>query len=173
MRFLPALVVLVILGAVPAAAGCMDTAGNLLAALNCGFDKDASGWVTSPGAEVSRDPAGKGVLKAVADSQGSLSIVGPCVAAQPGATYDFSARLRAASGTSYFCAVNVYQFSDAACTEGAEPLGSAAGPPAEEWATVEGSATASDATKSVQMHPACSGTAGFVVQFDDFVITKN
>lgn len=155
MRSLIVLALLSYLGAGPAAAGCRDAAGNLLAKLNCGFDEDASGWTGGPGAELSRYPGDTGVLKAVADTQGSLTLVGPCVAAQPGATYDVSARLRAAAGTTYFCAVNVYQFSDAACTEGAEPAGSAAAPPAGEWTTVEGSFTVSGAAKSLQLHPGC------------------
>lgn len=172
MRSLVALALFSILGATSAAAGCHDAAGNLLAAINCGFDKDARGWTPSPGVGVSRDPADEGVLKAVADSQGSLTILGPCVAAQPNVEYQIGARLRGVAGTSYFCSVNVFQYSDAHCTEGQEPFGSAAAPPETEWATLDGSATTSDAAKSLQLRPACSGTAGFIVEFDDFVVSK-
>jgi hypothetical protein len=172
MRTLVNLALLSILGAAPVAASCHDSSGNLLAANNCGFDKDAQGWTASPGAAVSQDPADHGVLNAVADSGGSLTIVGPCVAAQPKTPYRIGARLRSTTGTSYFCSVNAYQYSDDRCTEGAEPLGSAAGPPSAEWATLDGSATTSEAAKSLQLHPSCSGEPGFTVQLDDFVVSK-
>lgn len=173
MRSLGALVLLIFLGAAQPATNCRDAAGNLLAASNCGFDKDAKGWTASSGAAVSQDPADHGVLKAVADSGGSLTILGPCVAAQPKATYHIGARLRGAAGTSYFCSVNVFQYSDAHCTEGQAPLGSAGAPPGAEWATLNGSATTSEEAGSLQLRPACSGKPGFVVQFDDFVVSKN
>jgi hypothetical protein len=173
MGSLGAIALLSILGATQPAASCRNVAGNLLAASNCGFDKDAKGWSAVPGAAVSRSPADHGVLKAVADSQGSLTILGPCVAAQPSAPYRISARLRRTAGNSYFCSVNVYQYSDDHCAEGPEPLGSAAGPPGADWETVKGSATTSGAVKSLQLRPACSGEPGFTVQFDDFVVSKN
>ncbi|HEV7242592.1 MAG TPA: hypothetical protein VGQ36_25405 [Thermoanaerobaculia bacterium] len=173
MRSLGALALLSILVATPAAASCQDAAGNLLAGINCGFDKDAKGWTASPGAVVSRDAADHGVLKAVADSQGSLTILGPCVAARPNVEYHIGARLRGVAGTSYFCSVNVFQYSDAACTEGQDPLGSAAAPPDADWAKLDGSATTSDAAKSLEVRPVCSGKPGFTVQFDDFVVSKN
>ncbi len=173
MRSLNALVLLSMLGAAPAAASCHDSAGNLLAASNCGFDKDAKGWTAVPSASLSQDPADHGVLKAVANSGGSLTILGPCVAAQAKTRYRIGARLRSTVGTSYFCSVNVFQYSDEKCTEGEEPLGSAAGPPAADWAALDGSATTSDAAKSIQLRPACSGEPGFTVQFDDFVLSKS
>ncbi|HYN19520.1 MAG TPA: hypothetical protein VE078_01065 [Thermoanaerobaculia bacterium] len=172
MRSLGILALLGILGAAPATASCHDLSGNLLAVSNCGFDKDANGWTATPGATVSQDPADHGVLKAVADSAGSLTILGPCVAAQPEAPYRFGARLRNTAGTSYFCSVNVFQYSDAHCTEGQEPLGSAAGPPVAEWTTLDSSATTFAAAKSLQLRPACSGEPGFTVQLDDFVVSK-
>jgi len=172
MRSLGALSLLTILGVTPAAADCRDAAGNLLASVNCGFDKDTKGWTASPGAGVSRDPADDGVLKGVADSQGSLTILGPCVAAQPNVEYHIGVRLRGVAGTSYFCSVNVFQYSDAHCSEGQDPLGSAAAPPETEWVSLDGSATTSNATQSLQVRPACSGKPGFIVQFDDFVVSK-
>lgn len=172
MRSLVNLALLSILVAAPAAASCHDSSGNLLAANNCGFDKDAQGWTASPGAAVSQDPADHGVLNAVADSGGSLTILGPCVAAQPKTPYRFGARLRSTAGTSYFCSVNVFQYSDDRCAEGQEPLGSAAGPPGAGWATLDSSATTSDAAKSLQLLPSCSGEPGFTVQLDDFVVSK-
>ena len=171
MRFLCALVLLGMLGTAPVAASCHDSAGNLLAASNCGFDKDAKGWTAVPGASVSHDVADRGVLKAAADSQGSLTIMGPCVAVQGETGYHISARLRVAAGTVYFCSVNVFQYSDDHCSQGEEPLGSAPGPPATAWATVKGSAM-TGAARSVQVRPVCSGQPGFAVQFDDFVFGK-
>jgi len=129
MRSLGVLALLMILGATSAGSDCESTAGNLLAGSNCGFNQNANGWTASSGAAMSQDPADHGVLKAVADSQGSLTILGPCVAAQPMVTYRLGARLRAIAGTPYFCSMNVFQYSDAHCTEGAAPLGSAAAPP--------------------------------------------
>lgn len=170
MRFVAALVLLSALGSGPAAASCQDSA-NLLAQHNCGFDKDAKGWTAAPGASVSHDPADHGVLKAVADAAGSLTILGPCLAAQAKTGYHFSARLRGAAGTAYFCSINIFQYSGDHCSQGEEPLGSAPGPPGTTWATVEGSAT-TGAAKSVQVRAVCSGQPGFVVQFDDFVFGK-
>ena len=159
MRFLAALVLLGILGSGPAAADCQGPA-NLLAQHNCGFDKDAKGWTAVPGASVSYDPSDHGVLKAVADSQGSLTILGPCLAAQAKTGYQISARLRAAAGTA--CLLRpCLSVSDDHCSQGEEPLGSAPGPPGTAWATVKGSAT-TGAAKSVQVRPVCSGQPGFV-----------
>ena len=50
MRSLSALALLTVLAAAPAVADCRDATGNLLAARNCGFHKDAKGWTASPGA---------------------------------------------------------------------------------------------------------------------------
>ncbi len=172
MGFVGALALLGILSSGPAASRCDEAAGNLLAASNCGFDKDTKGWVASSDATVSQDPADHGVLEAVADSQGSLTIAGPCVAAESKAPYGIGARLRGTAGTSYFCSVNVFQYSDAHCTEGEEPLGSAAAPPGAQWATLDGSATTSGTAKSLRLRPSCSGKPGFTVQFDDFVVSK-
>ena len=99
MRFLAAFVLLGTLGSgAAAAADCQDPA-NLLAQHNCGFDKDAKGWTAVPGAAVSHDVADRGVLEAAADSQGSLTIEGPCVAAQGKTGYHIGARPRVAAGT--------------------------------------------------------------------------
>jgi hypothetical protein len=87
--------------------------------------------------------------------------------------YRVGGRLRATAGTAYFCSINVFQYSDDHCTEGEEPLGSAARPPSATWTTVDGSATTSDVAGSLQLRPACSGEPGFVVQFDDFVISES
>ena len=164
---------LCLLGAAPVAAGCDESAGNLLAGSNCGFAKDLEGWAGAPGASLTRDAADGGVLQAAADEQGSLTVLGPCVGVEAKKSYRIGARLRSTSGTPYFCSVNVFQFTDDRCGEGQEPLGSAAGPPRASWAPLEGSATTSDAAKSVQVHAVCSGEPGFVVQFDDFVFGKS
>jgi hypothetical protein len=167
------LVLLGVLGTAPADSSCQQSAGNLLAPHNCGFDKDVQGWTAAPGASLSRGSADQGVLEAVADSAGSLTIVGPCVAAQPKTGYRIGARSRSAAGTAYFCSVNVFQYTDDRCTQGEEPLGSAAGPPGASWAALDGSATTSGTAKSVQVRPVCSGQPGFSVQFDDFLLTKS
>jgi hypothetical protein len=171
MRIHGAFVLVGLLGTASAAgADCRDPA-NLLAAQNCGFDKDAVGWSALPGASVTQDAADGGVLKATADAQGSLTIEGPCIAAQPKTAYRVSARLRLATGTAYFCSVNVFQYADDRCAQGQEPLGSAPGPPEAAWTTVKGAAT-TGAVKALRVQPVCSGQPGFVVQFDDFVLGK-
>lgn len=156
----------------PLAATCRSTAENLLATHNCGFDRDVSEWTAFGDAAVSRDASEGGVLKAVSDASGSLTIDGPCVAAKAASQYRLSARLRLSSGTTYFCSVNVYQYSDAECGQNADPLGSAAGPPDPVWTVVDGTATTSSTTKSLKVHPDCSGQPGFVVLFDDFVLVS-
>jgi hypothetical protein len=172
MRYLGALVLLSVLGAVRAAASCQDSPGNLLAPHNCGFDKEASGWTAVSGASLSRNPAEHGVLEAAADPSGSLTINGPCLPARAATEYHFGARLRSTAGTAYFCSFNVFQYSDDQCSEAEEPLGSAPGPPGPTWAAVQGSATTSGATRSVRVRPVCSGQPRFVVQFDDFVLAE-
>ena len=167
------LAVLAVLGNAPAEASCRNSPGNLLASANCGFDKDTAGWTSLASASVQHKPADRGVMEAVADSQGSLIVVGPCVTAKPSTAYSLGARLRSAKGVAYFCSVNVFQYSDDRCSEGGEPLGSAAGPPTSDWATLEGSATTSGNAKSIQLRPTCSGEPGFTVNFDDFVVAKN
>ena len=172
MRSLAALTLLSVLTAAPLAATCHDAAGNLLATGNCAFEKDVTGWMAAPGAAVTHHPAEHGVLEATADTQGSLTVIGPCLAAQPQTAYRIGARLRSVAGTVYFCSVNVFQHSDAQCTDGQEPLGSAAGPPASGWETVDGGGTTSPTAKSVQLRLVCSGEPSFEVQFDDIVLGK-
>ena len=171
MRILGAVVLVGVLGWESAAAADCREPANLLATRNCGFDADAQGWSAVPGASVKQDPAERGVLKATADAQGSLTIEGPCVAAQPKTAYQVSARLRLATGTAYFCSVNIFQYADDRCSQGQEPLGSAPGPPEPAWTTVKGTAT-TGASKSLRVQPVCSGQPGFVVQFDDVVLSK-
>jgi hypothetical protein len=170
MRVLSLFVLVGVLGSGTAAADCQAPT-NLLAPQNCGFDNDAKGWSALPGASVTQDPADRGVLKAIADSQGSLTIQGPCVAAQGSVAYQIGARLRLVTGTAYFCSVNVFQYADERCSQGEAPLGSAPGPPGATWSTLTGAATAG-AAKSLRVRPVCSGQPGFVVQFDDFVLGK-
>ena len=169
MRIL-AMIAAALVFASPLAATCRAAAENLLATHNCGFDRDVSEWTAVGDASVSRDASEGGVLEAVGDAGGSLTIEGPCVAAEAASQYRLGARLRLSSGTAYFCSVNVYQYSDAACGKDAEPLGSAAGPPGPAWTVVDGTATTSATTKSLKVHPVCSGQPGFVVLFDDFVL---
>jgi len=154
-------------------ATCESVAGNLLAAHNCGFERDASGWSASAGAQVSREAAEKGALRAKSDSGGSLTVAGPCVPAAAGTGHRISARVRLAEGEAYFCSVNAFQFADARCSEDAQPLGSAAGPPGPAWRTLDGSATTGSTTASVQLRADCSGAPGFVVLLDDFVLSAN
>lgn len=154
------------------AATCETVDGNLLASLNCGFDKDVKGWVPLLAASVARDASENGVLKATGDRAGSLTIIGPCAPVQAGAGYQVTARLRVAAGNAYFCAVNAFQYSDAQCSAGQQPLASAAGPPEATWKAVEGSAKTDSAAKAVHLHAVCSGEPGFVVMFDDFVLRR-
>lgn len=176
MRMSAALAVLVLLGtAAPPPRDCARDPGNMLGNANCGFNKDVQRWTAAPGATVAfaADDSDGGLLQAVSDAQGSLTITGPCVKAQPVGEYKFSARLRKTSGEAYFCSVNAWQFSDESCTAGQEPLASAGVPPSAEWQAVDGSAVMARGAKSIQLRPVCSGQAGFVVQFDDFVLAQH
>jgi hypothetical protein len=155
------------------AATCESVRGNLVATHNCGFAKDVDGWVAQPEATVSHDLGEGGVLRATSDLSGSLTVTGPCVTAQGESSYRIGARLRLAKGPAYFCSVNAFQYSDVHCSDNAEPLGSAAGPPGAAWRSVDGSATTTSLTKSVQLRAVCSGPPGFIVMFDDFVLVKN
>lgn len=154
------------------AATCESVDGNLLASLNCGFDKDVKGWAPLPDATVARDAAENGVLKATGDPGGSLTIIGPCAPVHANSGYQVTARFRLAGGNPYFCAVNAFQYADTQCSDGQQPLASAAGPPAATWRAVEGSATTASIAKSVHLHAICSGEPGFVVMFDDFVLRR-
>src|SRR5688572_27717336 len=125
MRLPTSLAVLLLLGnAAPAPRDCAAEPGNLLGKANCGFAKDVAGWAAAPGAALSRvaGDAENGVLQTVADSGGSLTVLGPCVKARGGALYRFAGRLRSAGGTVFFCSVNAWQFSDESCADGQEPL---------------------------------------------------
>ena len=144
--------------------------GKLLATHNCGFDRDVSEWTALGDAAVSRDASEGGVLRAVSDPSGSLTIDGPCVAAKAASQYRLSARLRLSSGTAYFCSVNVYQYSDAACGQDADPLGSAAGPRVPHGRSSTVPPRPRLLRSPLKVHPACSGQPGFVVLFDDFVL---
>lgn len=152
------------------AGDCADVKGNLIA--NCGFDGKLDGWTAFPGATISivSDSAGESVLMAEADSNASLGFLSSCLRASPSTPYTIAARVRLRKGEAYFCGVNAWQYSDANCGEGAEPLGSAAMPPESEWKTVTTSVTALESTRSIQLHPVCSGPAGFIMDFDDFVL---
>lgn len=169
----PIVALLASLAAASSAATCESVDGNLLAAHNCGFERDVGGWSASPGAEISREAAEKGALRARSDSGGSLTVTGPCVKVAAGTSHRIGARVRRAEGEAYFCSVNVFQFADVQCGEDAEPLGSAAGPPGPSWRAVDGSATTGSKTQAVQLRADCSGETGFVVLFDDFVLSEN
>lgn len=166
---------LLLCNAAPPPRDCAKDPGNMLGIANCGFNKDVQRWTAAPGATVAfvAEDSGGGLLQAVADAQGSLTITGPCVKAMPGGEYKFSARVRKTSGEVYFCSVNAWQFSDEKCADGQEPLGSAGLPPSAEWQAADGSATMASTAKSIQLRPVCSGQAGFVVQFDDFVLAQH
>jgi hypothetical protein len=154
-------------------ADCLDKK-NLLAATNCGFAKDVSGWRVVGGATVAREalPGGGGAMKVKAGSDGSITVIGPCVSASPSVDHEVSARIRSSAGIPYFCSVLSSEYTDVACKNGANPLAGAGVPPAAEWQTATARASTSGTTRSIQISAVCSGEPGFSALFDDFAITR-
>jgi hypothetical protein len=147
------------------------------ALLDAGFDKDVQGWTAVPGgAQASHEPDDgdprPGALRGVSDPGGSLTVLGPCLKVQPSTAYRFGAHLRRAKGNSYFCSLNVFQFSDAACSSGQEPLGSAGKPAEEKWTSASGAANTAAQAASVQPRAVCSGEPGFVVLWDTITFRR-
>ena len=156
---------------------CRSAAGNLLAA-NCGFDKDAAGWRGAPDTTVAHKPAAAGdpasaAMKVTSSAQGSLTAIGPCVAVRGSTAYQFSARLRLSSGTPFFCALNAWQYTDAKCAEGSEPLGSAGQPPASTWGRLQGQASTRANTRSALLRADCSGQGTVAIEWDDVVLAPS
>ncbi len=154
---------------------CAGAAGNLLAKANCGFDTNAAGWNGHPDTTIAHQPATGGdpataAMKVTSGAQGSVSASSACVPVKGTTTYQFSARLRRSSGTLYFCAMNVWQYSDMKCAAGQEPLGSDGRPPAETWATVQGTAETRANARSALIRADCSGQGVISILWDDFVL---
>ena len=119
-RFLSLVVAVVATVALPSGAqraDCKSVTGNLLAKSNCGFDKDVAGWTPIPDTSLAHLPATDGdptstAMRVTSGAQGSLSALSACVPVTGAASYRFSARLRTVSGAAFFCALNVWQYSD-------------------------------------------------------------
>jgi len=156
-------------------ADCAGVAGNLLARANCGFVKSVAGWTAVPDATIAHLPATAGdptsaAMKVTSSAQGSLSALSTCVPVKGATPYQFSARLRLVNGMPYFCALNVWQYSDLKCTAGQEPLGSHGRPPSQTWADVGGTAVTRADAKSAHVRTDCSGPGVFGIAWDDFVL---
>jgi len=175
MKLLAISLAVILLLPVAAAADCATDPKNLLAKLNCGFDRDISGWTQSEMGKSSHEPKEgnpkPGALRGT-DGNQSLLIEGPCVQVKPSTKYTFGLRMRTATGTPYFIAMNVFQYTDANCKEGAEPLHSAGMPPNKTWQPVTESATTSDTAASVHLRITGSGEPGFSILFDDIFLNK-
>ena len=173
-RFALSLAVILLLP-VAAAADCASDPKNLLAKMNCGFDQDIAGWTDAAMGKSSHEPKEgnpkPGALKGT-DGDQSLLIEGPCVQVKPSTKYTFGLRIRTAAGSPYFVAMNVFQYTDANCKEGAEPLHSAALPPDKTWQSATESATTSGTTASVHLRIAGSGEPGFSILFDDLFLNE-
>jgi hypothetical protein len=159
------------------ATDCASDESNLLAAGNCSFDRDLAEWEVDPGGATAEHDAKEGspragALRVDGGPQGSASVEGPCVPASPGTGYEVAVRLRAASGTPYFCGVNVFEYTDAKCDQGQEPLASASLPPEPDWQRATESATTGATTGSLRVRFACSGEPGFVVLVDDVAVSR-
>ncbi len=171
----PAFVVLCLLTAATGAACAADDL-NLLAGANGSFDRDVSGWQAAPGdaaaAHAAEDGQPRaGALRADGGPNGSVTILGPCVAAKPGA-YEVRARTKVVNGTPYYCGANLFQYSDESCERETGPVAAAAQPPGEQWREASASGVTDGDARSLQVRLVCSGRPGFVVLFDDLVVTR-
>lgn len=147
------------------AAAAAATGRNLYAAANGSFDRDIAGWTEASFGVASHDPK-EGAL-AGTGPESSFSVAGPCVEAAPETAYTGSVRVRLDSGTTYVCGFSVFQFQDAACAEGSEPLFAEATRVEADWQTVTASGTSAAGTRSLRFVLNCSGEKGFAVRFDD------
>jgi hypothetical protein len=155
-------------------ADCRRVAGNLMAKFNCGFDKDVAGYKDLFDNKIVHVPATGGdprsaAMRVTSGAQSSIAVEGPCVPVQGSTNYQFSARLRLASGTPYFGGMNVWQYSDLKCEAGAEPLAGDGLPPSNDWATVQGKGRTLATTKAIRVRADCSGSGVISVIWDDFV----
>jgi len=157
---------------VAARADCAAEAGNLLAGKDCGFARGIEGWRALDGQGAAHE-AGAGGALAGRSAGGSLSLSGPCVAVEAGASYRFAARVRSAEGTAYFCSLNLYEHEGGACDEGsAAPLAGQGAPPGSGWEAIEGAATTGAATGSARLRLDCSGEDGFAILLDEVVLAR-
>lgn len=163
----------IFVAALPALAGggCAEVAGNVLAKKDCSFAAGVAGWETVRGSASHRGTDG-GALAGTVDGQGSLTLQGPCVAVEAGRDYRFAVRLRALEGNGYFFAMNVLEFTDAACDESTGILSMTGAPPTASWADLETTETISDGTRAVRLELNGSGESGTTVLFDDLVIAR-
>lgn len=154
------------------AATTAATAGeNLYAAANGSFDADIAGWTEAAHGAVSHDAAA-GALLGAGPNQ-SLTVPGPCVAAAPDTGYTASVRVQLAAGTTYVCGFNVFQFTDAGCSEGSSPLFAEASLVEPAWQTVTASGRTGTDTRSLRLSLACSGEPDFSVRFDDVAVSAD
>ena len=156
-------------------ADCKGVPGNLLANANCGFDKDVAGWKNTDGTSIAHAPAAAGdpasaAMKLTSSAQGSLSAFSACVPVRGGASYQVGARLRLASGTPFFCALNAWQYSDAKCGGVPEPLATNGRPPEPAWHTLEATAKTRADAASALLRADCSGQGVVSIVWDDFVM---
>jgi hypothetical protein len=153
------------------ATDCASQSENLLAGANCSFDRDLTGWQAAPGDEAPAHEAKEGqpragALRAAGGSNGSITVLGPCLPALPG-IYEIGGSFRSAAGTPYYCAVDALQYADATCTLDEKPLVAAGQPPAEGWKSATSSAVTDGDTGSVRVRLGCSGKPDFEVLFDE------
>lgn len=159
-----------------AAADCASDEENLLAGSNCSFDRDVAGWQAAAG-DAAAGHGGEqghprpGALRADGGPNGSITVHGPCIAASPG-SYEIGGSFRTASGTPYYCGVDVYQYSDASCELETGPVASAGRPPGEEWQTATATGVTDGDARSLRVRVGCSGKPGFAVLFDELVLVR-
>jgi hypothetical protein len=181
-------VLLAALAAAPGGADCTADAKNLLAKKDCGFTTGVAGWTARPDAgTVSHDPRDgapkPGALKVTAGAQASVNVSGPCLPAKPGATYQFGSRYRLASGEVYVCALDVYQYKDAACTDSTGKPSAISDLAAKEWQAFDAkrrpewkpgadTVTVAADARFLQVSIGCSGPGPFTALFDDVFLRE-
>lgn len=155
---------------------CGSDPDNLIAGANCSFDAAVTGWQAAPGDspaghEAAQGQPRAGALRAEGGPNGSITISGPCVEVRPGA-YEIATRIKTASGTPYYCGVDIYQYADGSCGQETGPVVSAGLPPREDWQRAAATGMTDGDARSLQVRLACSGGPGFVVLFDNVTLAR-
>ena len=99
-------------------------------------------------------------------------MAGPCFPVEALTSYVFAAHVRLVEGTAFFCAVQLFQYTEASCGAGAEPLAAEGIPPDADWKIISASGSTGGETASAQVRLVCSGEPGFSVSWDDVYVAK-
>lgn len=175
LAFVPSIVVLGLLTALPAAADCAADPGNLIS--NCGFDADTAGWSTLQGGCFRDRAVGSSSLGSLRCDSGPDGVGGhrvviehSCLTGLSMESYNFGGDARVDSGT-VTCTLLVVPNDGMAC-DGGQPVGagSAALAPGAGVFAQSSPATASFGmgALSSSFSVTCTASAPFTIFLDDF-----